>query len=202
LAGDGCCGGGCFAVCVACLSWHLHFLGLRSAVGVALDVFSFVSSLQLACITAVWCSCSCAGACLGALHLHGALCCLLRFARCVAAPLAVYNTQTQGHSSVKMPRVHVAGDIGNRSEVQQQGPFGRILWSSNQGAPSRCSKGSSDKDFTSPALLVFQFFRQHCIRNVLAGSDTWALQLNKFLLRRGAVARKHVPSGKSVGTSR
>jgi hypothetical protein len=42
---------------------------LRSAVGVALDVFSLVHGLQIAYVASVWCSCSCDGGCRCAL-LH------------------------------------------------------------------------------------------------------------------------------------
>jgi hypothetical protein len=71
---------------------------LRSAVAVALDVFSFMRSLQLACIPTVWCSESCDGGCLGALLFAWCSLLLLRSARCVAAPLAICNTRYHTHT--------------------------------------------------------------------------------------------------------
>jgi hypothetical protein len=59
----------------ACVSCRLH-----SMVGVALDVFSFVGGLQLACGSTVWCFCLCDGGCLGALLF--AWCTLLLVALC------------------------------------------------------------------------------------------------------------------------
>jgi hypothetical protein len=63
-----------------------------SVVSVELEVFSFLLGLQLAWAAVVWCGCSCDGGSLGALLF--AWCLQLRFARCVAALLAVCNSHT------------------------------------------------------------------------------------------------------------
>jgi hypothetical protein len=79
-----------------------------SVVGVALEVISFVPGLRLAFVLLPCCVDALVMAVVLVLcFLHGAPCCLLRSARCVAAPLAVCNTNT--HRTPQLYACHMHG---------------------------------------------------------------------------------------------